>query len=64
VRMPLPVRWAITTAPSAVHAPPHSGIASRVSADSPYPTSATPLWRPRRSPITPLATRTSAATPW
>ena len=64
VRRPLPERSIITIALIAPNVVPTAASASLQTADRPYPIEATPLCRPRRSPMKPPARRTIAAAPW
>ena len=64
VRMPFPVRSRSTSAPIAENAPPATTRPSLQTAEIPYPTVATSLWRRVRSAVNPLTSRTSAEAPW
>ncbi len=63
VRMPLPIRSSMTIAPIALAALPAATSPSLQTADSPYPSEATSLWRCRRSAAKPLASAAIAAAP-
>ena len=63
-RAPLAARSNATTPAMSGHEAPAASMARRDTAEAPYPARAISFERPVRSTATPLASRSSAVTPW